>query len=320
MSETALMTLQDTVDLGTILVKSGYFKDARDASQAVVKVLAGREMGFGPIASMQGINIIQGQPSVGANLLGAAIKRTNKYNYRVIPPHTDDRCEIAFFESGQEVGRSVFTMDDANRAGLTGKQNWKQFPRNMLFARALSNGARWFCPDVFGGVTAYVPEELGATVDENGEVIDVTPTPVVEAAPMPRQPDPASTPHGLAPQAINRPLEPAALQKGMRAKAHWAKNNGGYVRTQGEPITEKQIGFVASRMETLFDNLDADMSARARHDVLDFLYTVDSTKKLTKAEASALIDWAEDVEAARQEAARILTEIAREAGQQELPL
>jgi len=191
MTEQALvpLSLQETLSLGEVLSRSGYFKDTKDASQAVVKVLAGREMGFGPIASMQGINIIQGQPNIGANLLGAAIKRTRKYNYRILEL-TDKRCELAFFEDGQEVGRSAFTMEDANRAGLTGKSNWKQFPRNMLFARAMSNGARWYCPDVFGGVTPYTPEELGAEVDgETGEVIDVTPTPV-EVTPPESPPTP----------------------------------------------------------------------------------------------------------------------------------
>ena len=28
----------------------------------------------------------------------------------------------------------------------------------MLFARAISNGVKWYCPDVFGG-PVYVPEE-----------------------------------------------------------------------------------------------------------------------------------------------------------------
>ena len=187
--QTTALTLRETMDLGSVLVKSGYFNDARDASQAVVKVLAGREMGFGPIASMQGIHIIQGKPSIGANLLGAAVKRTGKYNYRV-PVLTDERAEIAFFENGEEVGRSVFTMADAKAAGLNGKDNWKKYPRNMLFSRALSNGARWYCPDVFSGVTPYTPEELGAPVDGEGEVIDVTPTPVQEPAPAPSKPEP----------------------------------------------------------------------------------------------------------------------------------
>jgi len=42
----------------------------------------------------------------------------------------------------------------------------------------MSNGARWYTPDIFGG-PVYTPEELGAVVDgETGEVIDA-PTPRV---------------------------------------------------------------------------------------------------------------------------------------------
>ena len=181
MNETALtvrdVNLSETMQLGEVLVKSGFFKDSGDAAQAVVKVLAGRELGFGPIASMTGIEIVQGKPTIGANLLGAAIKGSGRYDYRVTH-HTSDRCEIAFFQHGEELGRSEFTMADAQIAGLANKQVWKQYPRNMLFARALSNGARWYCPDVFSGVTPYTPEELGANVDgETGEIIDVTPNP-----------------------------------------------------------------------------------------------------------------------------------------------
>jgi hypothetical protein len=40
----------------------------------------------------------------------------------------------------------------------------------MLFARALSQGERAYCPDV-SACALYVPEELGATVNENGEVM-----------------------------------------------------------------------------------------------------------------------------------------------------
>ena len=46
-----------------------------------------------------------------------------------------------------------------------------KFARNMLFARAISNGARWYCPDLFSGNPVYVPEELGAIVDGEGNVI-----------------------------------------------------------------------------------------------------------------------------------------------------
>jgi len=50
----------------------------------------------------------------------------------------------------------------------------------MLFARAISNGIKWFCPDVLGGVTAYVPEEFGAVVDDNNMIVDAVTTPAID--------------------------------------------------------------------------------------------------------------------------------------------
>ncbi len=184
--------------LGKVFVESGFFSDTRQASQAIVKVLAGRELGFGPIASMTGVYVIQGRISLSANLLAAAIKRTGKYNF-VVKQMTDEVCEIEYREridgKFETIGASKFTATDAKRAGT---KNMDKYPRNMLYARAMSNGARWYCPDVFGG-PVYTPEELGANVDEDGEVIDVeayTPPTVTvypESEPAP-EPAPASKP------------------------------------------------------------------------------------------------------------------------------
>jgi hypothetical protein len=159
-------------ELGNVLVKSGFFADTRDAAQAMVKILAGRELGFGAIASMTGVYIVKGRVSLSANLMAAAVKRTSKYNYRIVE-HTAQACELSFFEGKEEVGRSRFTAEDARKAGT---QNMDKFPRNMLFARAMSNGAKWYCADVFGG-PVYTPDELGEKVDEDGAVIEAVATP-----------------------------------------------------------------------------------------------------------------------------------------------
>lgn len=170
----------------TALQKSGYFSDAKSEAQAIVKVMAGAEAGLPPFASMSGIHVIQGKPTFGANLIATLIKQHPNYNYRVLEM-TDTVCRIQFFEHGEKCGVSEFTAQDAKRAQV---KNMNKFPKNMLFARAISNGSKWFCPDVFGGAPAYTPDEMGADVDENGNaIIDVTPTvepPAQEAQPEPK--------------------------------------------------------------------------------------------------------------------------------------
>ena len=176
--------------LGEILARSGFFQDTRDAAQAVVKVLAGQELGIGPVASMTGIYIVKGKVALSANLMGAAVKRSGRYNYRV-HALTDAECDIEFFENGQSVGRSRFTMQDAQKAGLMSSDNWKRYPRNMLFARAMSNGVKWYCPDVTAG-PAYTPDELGALEDDEGNIIEY-PAPAPDEQPGPA-PAPAPAP------------------------------------------------------------------------------------------------------------------------------
>ena len=194
------METPDVMTLGKVLASSGYFTDARQAGQAVVKILAGQELGFGPVASMTGIYIVKGKVSLSANLLAAAIKRTGRYTYKV-KALTETECSIEFSENGTALGVSTFTMKDAKTAGLAG-DNWRKYPRNMLFARAMSNGAKWYCPDVFGG-PLYTPDELGAEVDgETGEIIDVEPVrakptkvdPPEEIAPTPEPESATDTP------------------------------------------------------------------------------------------------------------------------------
>jgi len=162
-----LRNMDDLARLSEMFAKSGYFKDTKDAAQVGVKILAGREIGFGSFASVNGIHIIQGKPAIGANLMAAAVKASGKYDYRV-RENSREVCKIEFFQGSESIGVSEFTVEDAKAAGT---QNLSKFPRNMLFARAISNGVRWYCPDVFFGSAVYTPEELGVEVDGEGNVL-----------------------------------------------------------------------------------------------------------------------------------------------------
>jgi len=180
------INLDDLQRMARLLVASGYF-DAKGApevqiAQLATKILAGRELGYGPYTAVQGIHIIQGKPQVSANLMAAAVKAHPRYDYRV-RKMTDDEVAIEFFENKEKIGISTFSAADARRAGT---QNVQKFPRNMLFARALSNGVRWYTPDVFFGNSVYVEGEIGEVeteqvayiiVDrESGEVIESPPS------------------------------------------------------------------------------------------------------------------------------------------------
>jgi hypothetical protein len=45
----------------------------------------------------------------------------------------------------------------------------------MLFARAISNGVKWYCPDIFSG-PVYVPEEMQVVTTEEATHIEVDTT------------------------------------------------------------------------------------------------------------------------------------------------
>lgn len=182
-------SLDDTLRVCNHLAKSGYFRDSAqgaEVSQAVTKVLAGYELGITPIASITGIHVIKGRIALSANLLATLIKRHPDYDYK-IKSLDNETCTVVFFEGGEEIGESTFTLEDAKRAGLLkADSGWAKFPRNMLFARAISNGVKWFCPQLTSGAPVYTPEELGENVDEDGrivegEIVDVLPNSVIEA-------------------------------------------------------------------------------------------------------------------------------------------
>ena len=166
--------LNNVQRLGNILAASGYFSDVRDMAQAAVKVMAGDELGIAPVAAVMGIHIIKGKVTLSANLIAAQVRR-HGYNYKHVQFDTTG-CTLQFFgKNGELLGDSSFTEADAKSAGVYNDM-YKKFPRNMYFSRAISNGAKWYCPEVMSGLPVYVSEELGAKVDGDGEIIDLPDT------------------------------------------------------------------------------------------------------------------------------------------------
>ena len=162
------MPLNEIMKMAEVFAQSGMFTDAKQMGQAFVKIQAGQEVGIPPFASMSGIHIIQGKPTIGAGIIASCIKGSGKYDYKV-KEMSEKICSIDFFQGKEFIGNSEFTIEDAKKAGT---KNIDKFPKNMLFARSISNGVKWYCPDVFAG-PVYVPEEMEhLTVDVKHEVIE----------------------------------------------------------------------------------------------------------------------------------------------------
>lgn len=152
---TIKMPVNDIMLMAKTFAESGMFIDAKLMGQAFVKIQAGQEIGIPPFAAMSGIHIIQGKPTIGAGLIASTVKGSGKYDYKVVK--LDDKiCSLDFYQGKENIGNSTFTIEEAKKAGT---KNIDKFPKNMLFARAISNGVKWFCPDVFSG-PIYTPEEM----------------------------------------------------------------------------------------------------------------------------------------------------------------
>ena len=182
------MSLREIQQWGEVFHQSGMFPDVKSAAAAMVKIKAGEELGFGPFASMAGIDIIKGKTSIGSGLQASLIKDSPRYRYAV-KTLTDDNCTLEFYERTERgwivLGESSFTKADAKAAGLIEQNsNYTKYARNMLFSRALTNGMRWFSPDLLRAcgsqsethddfdVDETIAETQTDTVIINGDVVD----------------------------------------------------------------------------------------------------------------------------------------------------
>lgn len=174
-------------------VASRFFKSANDVSAAIIKAQYGLELGIEPVTAMQGIHAIEGKMALSSGLIAARIKASGRYDYRVARAD-NEACVLSFRErvdgKWEEIGTSSFTIAEARDAGVASKDVWRKYASDMLFARAVSRGARRFTPDVFGG-SVYSPEEV-ETSEATTTMVHVTSTTAPIVAPMPALPPAAS--------------------------------------------------------------------------------------------------------------------------------
>lgn len=259
-------------ELGSTLVKSGLLPAGiKSAEAAVVIILKGRELGLPPMQALSHVHVVNGKPTLSAEvMLAMALQRGHRV---VVAESTNERATIkgqrleSFAKYGPEQSLT-FSMEDARTAGVTGNPTWKKYPAAMLRARAISAFMRMFAPDVLMGAS-YVPEELGAEVNEDGEVVRVDDAQDVEFTPA--QPEPSSTVVPAEPLITGNQVQALAIAIGS---ADFGTDEEGKAKGRAfvawlagrEGVLESIKDLTASEANTVLDRLGTGENGSYRTD------------------------------------------------------
>lgn len=142
----------------------------RNPGNVLLAVELGESLGIPPIQAINTVHVIEGKPSASSGLISALVRRAG-HTLRVKGNDQSATAEIVRSDDPDFTYSVTWDMGRARNAGVTGKDNWKKYPAAMLKARAITEVARDACQEALMGVQ-YTPEELGAVVDEEGNVVD----------------------------------------------------------------------------------------------------------------------------------------------------
>jgi hypothetical protein len=152
--------VSDVIKLANVIAPTDFVPaEYRDNPPAVAAaILAGRELGIGPMTSLRHVQLVKGVPTLSAEYKRARVLGAG-HEFDVLEL-TTQRCKV----SGRRRGSNkpplevAFSMDDAKTAGLlnpsrSGKPGaWQTRPRRMLFARAGSELCDFLFADVVNGL------------------------------------------------------------------------------------------------------------------------------------------------------------------------
>ncbi|RZG63629.1 transcriptional regulator [Acinetobacter bouvetii] len=172
-------SLQEAMQIADLLAGSDIVpKDyQRKPGNILVAMQWGAEIGLQPLQAMQNIAVINGRPSIWGDAMLALVRSSGLLDF-IREELSEDgmKATCTVKRKNEEPAVSVFTMEDAKKAGLSGKAGpWTQYPKRMLKLRARSYALRDVFPDVLKGMA--IAEE------EKDKEIDITPASPEDSAP-----------------------------------------------------------------------------------------------------------------------------------------
>jgi len=214
-----LVHVNDIHTMAVAVVKSGLF-GIKTVEQATALMLIAQAEGYHPALAARDYHIIQGRPTLKAETMMARFQQQGgKVDWKTL---TDEEVTATFSHPSGGSATITWTIEQAKKANLTGKDNWKKHPENMLHARCVSNGVRFVYPQATGGM--YDPTEVADFAEKTtawdtlkpATVVDgvdiPTPAPVpdaefteLEQRPEPENPHPATTIASDGPMLLEMP-------------------------------------------------------------------------------------------------------------------
>lgn len=160
-----LVAVSDIEKMAGAIAKSGFF-GMKTIEQAMALMFIAQAEGKHPATAAQEYHVIQGKPALKADAMMARFQAAGGRVEWLA--YTDTEVRGKFSHASGGTVEISWTIDMAKKANLTGKDTWKNYPRQMLRARVISEGIRTVYPGVAVGV--YTPEEVQDF--DNGVIID----------------------------------------------------------------------------------------------------------------------------------------------------
>lgn len=151
----AIVPLGDIERMAFAVSKSNLF-GVKTPEQALALMLVAQAEGMHPAIAATHYHVINGRPTLKADAMLSRFQAAGgTVNWKV---YTD--AEVTGTFSHPQGGRVdiTWTVAQAQTAGLTKNPTWRQYPRQMLRSRCISEGIRTVYPGVTVGV--YTPEEV----------------------------------------------------------------------------------------------------------------------------------------------------------------
>jgi hypothetical protein len=141
--------------MASAVAKSGLF-GVKTADQAMALMLIAQAEGMHPAIAARDYHVIQGRPALKTDAMLARFQSAGgKVNWET---YTAEQVTGQFSHPQGGSISITWTIDQAKKIGLAGKDNWRNYPRAMLRARCISEGIRTVYPGCVVGT--YSVEEV----------------------------------------------------------------------------------------------------------------------------------------------------------------